>query len=584
MNTHLISRILGTGVLTVAAMAFAGSACEKPQTRPEPSQTGSQTSGNSAQQATQQAQTAEPPKVTVPTDVGPKAPALFAISGLKGYTEPCGCTLDIMLGGIDRIVRYLDEARALYPASGLVDAGDLLFEHAEYEEAQKPQERARVDVITAALQRLKPQFTVPGERDFALGATFYLDALKKAGIEPRAVNLSISGNPLNGAQDLVLDGQRLQLIPVVDPELYKDIPDLKADAPEAGLQAALAQPGPYDARILVAHGGLAFVKAQLTAHPALNFGIVGHNPRETDQSDPAGQGHTLEPYDQGRYIGVLKLYPHAGDSSFANAQQGSKAEVENIEKQIGHVNDSINRLPVAANGEESPMLANLKKRLADLEQRRETLKTGAIHVPEDESAFLWRTIPMEPTLAVDPGMEDVRKAYNKSLKTLSLSVERTIQKPAQGQATYIGTPECATCHAPAHEFWKTMAHAKAWETLEQRDKEFDQTCIGCHVVGYEKPGGSVVGQVQYEDTIQGPNGAEIRFQKDLRDVGCESCHGPGSLHRFAPVGADGQPQHILKGSGVDTCMQCHVPEHSPRFNYDTYIQRITGEGHKLSAP
>jgi hypothetical protein len=29
-------------------------------------------------------------------------------------------------------------------------------------------------------------------------------------------------------------------------------------------------------------------------------------------------------------------------------------------------------------------------------------------------------------------------------------------------------------------------------------------------------------------------------------------------------------------------MQCHVPEHSPKFDYESYVERITGEGHPLS--
>ena len=55
------------------------------------------------------------------------------------------------------------------------------------------------------------------------------------------------------------------------------------------------------------------------------------------------------------------------------------------------------------------------------------------------------------------------------------------------------------CDLPsdAYAVWQTTAHAGAWETLTSRDKDFDQTCVGCHSVGYEKPGGSVLGKFQY---------------------------------------------------------------------------------------
>lgn len=579
---HTLHRLLGVGALTLAALSFMGSACEKNQTRP---QTETQPTDTATQTAAQQTSDDAGGKTTVPDDIGPKAPALFVVSGLKGYTEPCGCTLDIMLGGIDRIVRYHRDASALYPGHVLVDAGDLLFEHTEYEEAQLPQERARVDVITAALQQLKPVFTVPGERDFALGAEFYTQALKAAEITPHAVNLTVGGQGLGGAVAQQVGNLRVQLIPVVEPELFANIEGVVATAPETGIRAALDDAGPYDARVLVAHGGLAFVKAQLTAFPALNFGVVGHNPRETDQADQVGDAFTLEPYDQGRYFGILKLYPAQGDTTFANARQGSKAELENIEKQIKHVDDSIGRLPPETSGNESPMRLNLRARLAELNKRKAELSNAAIDVPTGQSAFLWRTVPMEPTLAVDPEMEKVRVAYNKSLKGLNTAVEREIPPAKPGEAIYIGGDQCAMCHAPAHAFWEKTPHARAWETLEKRDKEFDQSCVGCHVVGYEKPGGAVVGKVEYEETLRmAPDAPALTFTKNLRDVGCESCHGPGSLHRFNPVDAAGKAQHILPGSGAQTCMQCHVPEHSPRFNYETYIKIVTGEGHQLSTP
>jgi hypothetical protein len=29
-------------------------------------------------------------------------------------------------------------------------------------------------------------------------------------------------------------------------------------------------------------------------------------------------------------------------------------------------------------------------------------------------------------------------------------------------------------------------------------------------------------------------------------------------------------------------MTCHVPEHSPNFNFESYVQDVTGEGHPMS--
>ena len=47
---------------------------------------------------------------------------------------------------------------------------------------------------------------------------------------------------------------------------------------------------------------------------------------------------------------------------------------------------------------------------------------------------------------------------------------------------------------------------------------------------------------------------------------------------------DGDTDLITLKSTVSTCTQlCHVPEHSDGFNYKTYLEDITGEGHERSS-
>lgn len=579
-----MTRLATTCFALIAAISLAGAACEKkPETKPDQP---------IASDADRIKEPGEVPtsglthELIVPDDVGPPAPAIFFMTGLKGYTEPCGCTLDVMLGGIDRIVRYRDEAAALVEANVFIDGGDVLFEHKTYDEEQIPQERARVEVIVAGLKRLKPLFTVPGPRDFALGAEFYTQKMAEAGVLPRAVNMDINNSPLQGSLVHTLGSQRVAFVPIVQPSLFEGIDGVKTRTVEETLPAALKalHAEQLTAIVLVAHGDLAFVKATLKAHPQLQFGLVGHDPRETDQADVVDTAYTLEPYDQGRYFGILKLYPGKDSPHFVNARAGSKTEIEAIDTQIAHVNSSIEKMPPATPGQEPPMLVNLRKRLSDLQARKQEIKNATISISPDQSAFLWRSVPMLPGLRVDAKMEDVRGQYNRSLKELNLAVEREIPPVEPGKPEFIGSNQCATCHQAAYDFWKATPHGRALDTLVKRDKDFDHTCVSCHVVGYEKPGGSVLGQISYTREIASADGAtKMEITKDLQHVGCESCHGPGSFHRFQPVGANG-PQHILRKPTVENCMECHVPEHSPRFNFDVYVKQITGEGHTLSAP
>jgi len=579
--TRSLPRLLTLLALAVLASAFVAASCDehkKPDAEPHPNPP-SPTTGLHDGDPGAGKTVFEKKK---PADFGPRAPAIFVLSGLQGYTEPCGCTLDVMLGGIDRITGYVDAARKLYPATGVVHAGDMFFEDREVDEHEIPQEKARVDVVVTGLKRLGVAASVPGAADFALGATYYQAEAAAAGVTPVAANLSIGGKRLPASKTVEVGGQRVAYVGVVDPAKFEGVDGVVASGPDEALGRALAH---VDAPtvILLSYGDLPFTKQRLAKHGGLDFGVVGYHPRETDQVDQAGSGFTLEPYDQGRYLGVLKLYHPDASASFVNARTGSKGELAKIEHQIEHVNKSIGRMPPATPGKEPPILLNLRRRLASLKDRREKIRHGGIHVPEDKAAFAWRTVAMEPGYPVDPTVSRARKDYNASLEALSKKVDRPLIPPEKGKPAYVGNAECATCHKSEVAFWKHTAHARAFQTLVDRHKAYDTKCVSCHVVGYDQPGGSVLGKWEYDAKVPRDGGKPLEVHKDLRDVGCEACHGPGSQHIVGPVGPDGKPQHILRKPGESRCNTCHVMEHSPRFDFDVYVEQITGKGHPRSS-
>lgn len=571
----------GTVVFVLLALgAFAG-ACDKgtQKTDPEPSTSAADAGGPTP---------GEKPDVKFedkePARMGPEGPALFILSGLKGYTEPCGCTLDIMLGGIDRIVGYTEAAKPLYEGVAFVDAGGFLFEHEEYHDDAIPQEKARVEVIIEGMKALGIPVTVPGRFDMSLGPEFYLDAVKRAEMEPLSVNAKIGGAKVaNGVKTLKSGDIEIIVVGVNDPSLLEDVDGLEADEPHAALERALADiPDGQTPVVALVQGDLAFVKDVLSKHPKVDFGVVGYKPRMTDQVDEVGTGFTLEPYDQGRHLGILTLFPINDDSTYFNARTGSSSEIEKIEKRIEHLEKSLDKLPPDASGNVTPMALNLRKQIDDLEQRKKEIASAEIAMPKSESAFVWNPVALDPGYPVDKEIKEVRDEYNESLEKLNSQIERTVIPAVEGEPFFIGSNQCATCHAPANEFWQKTGHAHALKTLQDKDKAWDQSCIGCHVVGYEKPGGSVLGKLQYDAELTLAAGTDpVKISKDLRNVGCESCHGPGSDHRISPVNAQGEPHNIGKGSGDQVCGQCHVPDHSPRFDYDNYVKQITGPGHEL---
>jgi hypothetical protein len=522
---------------------------------------------------------AEPGSIE-PTTAGPKAPAVFFLSGLKGYLEPCGCSAEVLLGGIDRIVGYVEAAKELYPDTTMLDAGDMLFEFDTIEDHAIPQEKARLEVVVAAQRALGTQVTVPGERDFALGADYYTETIAKTGATPIAANLTIDGEKLASTKLIELEDIKLGVVGAVDPTLYESLEKVQTSEAAPAVEKAVAslQKQGAETIVLLMHGDLAATQAVLGEVDGIDFGVIGHGPRETDQVYGVDGAHTLEAYDQGRYLGVLKLIQRQEDDAYKNAGAASQTEIEQVEKLIAHKKDQIERFPPSKRRENPPILQRLRSDIEKFEQQLHKLKTAGVEVPEEGNAFIYRPVPMEPGLPISEALNKRRNQFNESLQELQMQVEREIPPVKDGEAFFVGNDQCATCHVEEQKFWEETQHAQAVETLEERNKLFDQSCIGCHVVGYEKPGGSVIGKLHYEAQL-----GERTIEKNLEDVGCENCHGPGSNHMQSPVDSAGKPQHITVDPGEDACMECHVPDHSPKFNFDAYVKDITGPGHEMTS-
>jgi mono/diheme cytochrome c family protein len=62
------------------------------------------------------------------------------------------------------------------------------------------------------------------------------------------------------------------------------------------------------------------------------------------------------------------------------------------------------------------------------------------------------------------------------------------------------------------------------------------------------------------------SGADSAATASLSAVGCESCHGPGSLHVSAPFSM--KKGVIQRVPSSRLCVQCHTAQTSPAFDYD----------------
>jgi hypothetical protein len=208
-------------------------------------------------------------------------------------------------------------------------------------------------------------------------------------------------------------------------------------------------------------------------------------------------------------------------------------------------------------------VAQKQQELADLRAQAATLAKQPLQAPAHGSYFTLAMVRIAKQLACDAQVQDAKVAYSREAGVVNVKAAQArppIPVPP-GKPTYVGVDECANCHAPQVEFWQKSHHAQAFHTLEQSGKQLDYECTGCHVTGWDEPGGSTMAQ-----------------NESLRGVQCEVCHGPGSIH----VEKEGKdvPSTIARRPAPDLCAaRCHTPQHSDTFQMEAYLRDVLGPGH-----
>ena len=129
------------------------------------------------------------------------------------------------------------------------------------------------------------------------------------------------------------------------------------------------------------------------------------------------------------------------------------------------------------------------------------------------------------------------------------------QSGNEEKASYVGSTTCESCHDTIYgNFTKSSKKAHSRKNVEKMLHKLtlkeQQGCYYCHTTGYGKKGGFV----SYSQT------------PDLGDVGCETCHGPGSLHVES-----GDPQMIQRRPTIEQCNLCHNAERVQDFNFKPLI-------------
>ncbi len=203
-----------------------------------------------------------------------------------------------------------------------------------------------------------------------------------------------------------------------------------------------------------------------------------------------------------------------------------------------------------------------------------------------KATWRYQRVPLDSRFGASPQMKQLMAAYQDQLRELGYAnlVAGEIPHP-QTSATdkllgrFSSSDRCESCHEISFDIWRKSKHSRAYQSLAKADppRQYDPECISCHVVGWGR-------DTQTQEPFPYATGFRSHERtRGLENVGCDSCHGPGTAHVVAELGKDEalkirlRPSvRITKDEAVKKhfCQTCHDLDNSPEFKFETYWPKV----------
>ncbi len=196
---------------------------------------------------------------------------------------------------------------------------------------------------------------------------------------------------------------------------------------------------------------------------------------------------------------------------------------------------------------------------------------------------------------------------------ISLSYSDELSKVySSSSSSYLGTANCASCHAEEYSSWNQTAHANmagiaeinasgtfywvAYPSRVMNQSDFIDSCASCHVTGWDpatetwpnwnSTDANLAGKflnVQCEvchgaDTMSLPVEQRIDYSAEL----CAQCHSTGSHTQYEDWQNSAHNDSLtdLRASdhATDSCVRCHSTQiFVDYYNFSTYVEDVIGE-------
>lgn len=297
-----------------------------------------------------------------------------------------------------------------------------------------------------------------------------------------------------------------------------------------------------------------------------NIHIIIQAGRHSTNTSPVNSNNTLlcQTAGQGKYLGVLtidwKKSATWGDNK-QNQLQKEQNRLDRINWQIGRTLKRQSKEELATNSRYQRLLQNK----AQTEQVIARISKQQENAGQQPCSFSNQFIALKTSLPEDKTIKSIvdrTRATVNQMRRKAQQIRTTEQKvrlttsPDHFQE-YAGWKSCQECHPKQVHFYQQTGHSKAWQTLVDKEQQYNPDCLICHVTlpTYKKR------QVEKERLLE-------EIPAYLQGVGCETCHGPAKKHIQEP-----EAVHLGK-SNPAICLQCHSAERDDHFVYTEKLKKI----------
>ncbi|MGV1099199.1 UshA-like (seleno)protein [Thiovibrio sp. JS02] len=479
------------------------------------------------------------------------------------------------MGGLPKKTHLLNELRKQNGEILAIDGGALLFKEKEIPREQELQSKTTARGIVSSYNETGFKAVGVTRHDLAAGLPFLLEIQRQSQFQWISSNLISrkSGKHYFTPQTLITTGQlTVAILGITDDggqEPFSPADDAVILPWQEALPAQLAKvKDRADMLILLSNYPEAENRKIAALHPEIHL-LLQAGVRKSNL-EPTLVNNTLmaqvEP--QGKYVGMLKVSWDKATKRWQSPRDEEALlqktnELDRISWQIGRHRKKGDPLLLY---KDQPANLQLYKDLL-LQQKTLRNEVQQLQAEKDErerartgfSTFSFRYSPMNSGIPDDPKVRRMVDETTKEVNSINRQAaanhaakDRNPDAAGSSFSNYAGSSTCTPCHAEQERKWLNTRHARAYDTLQRKDQQFNTNCLPCHVTG----------------ALTLPQTSILGIGKDLHQVGCESCHGPAGQHVLSPrAHKPGQPSAPL-------CLNCHTPEHDGNFDFTADLARL----------